>query len=341
MAKLSEAKKAAPAAPPTSDSTGEGDEESFVPAAARRTKKAPAKKKAEPKPRPALDDQLVDLTDVTDTLSILYVGPQGSGKTTDLATMANLGPVIFINSESGLKRKALQRMGVKVENIRMFPRPGQELTFDSLEDLFWSLASRLQDDPGFVVGTCWDSVTDIHKKLLDHVVARAYGKAVEQEKDRERFFIDRADYGVMTEQVRLLIKRFRDLPCHFGISALERREVDDDGKVVYQPAVTPALQNDLVGWVDVVAYTSVHEVDGDEEYRGLFRPIGKYRGKDRYHALPRRLVDPTFERVLGYVNGDIELEDDPVMAAARERRAKERQQETAATTEPDSADSES
>jgi hypothetical protein len=137
--------------------------------------------------------------------------------------------------------------------------------------------------------------------------------------DRERFFIAREDYGVMTEQVRALVRKYRDLPCHFGVSALARREQDDDASVTYQPAITPALQNDLIGWVDVVCWTSVAAVGGVEEFRGLFAPHGKYRGKDRLGAVPKWLVDPTFERVLGYVERKLESKSDAVMVAARKR----------------------
>ncbi len=179
----------------------------------------------------------------------------------------------------------------------------------------------------------WDSVTDIHKKVLDQVVAAGAAKAEAKGKPREPFAIELQDYGVMSEQIGLLLRRFRDLPCHFGVTALERRDTDDDGKVVYRPAVTPALSGALQGWMDMVIVTSVADMSGEDEYRGLSRPVGKYRGKDRFGVLPRYLIDPTFDRVWSYIFEEMKVDDDPVMQAARKLRADLNKKEVAEGTD--------
>jgi hypothetical protein len=262
-------------------------------------------------------------------VNLLYYGDGGTGKTTALAAMANTGRVLVVNAESGVKGRALRARGVDVSNIELFPGPDESVTFDSLEEQWNRVREALNADPEAYVGVLWDSVTEIYKTLLDSVVAKAVVKSERQGKERDRFFIDRADYGVMTEQVRGLVRKYRDLPCHFGVSALTRREQDDDGSVSYQPAVTPALQNDLVGWMGVVCHTSVVLVAGEEEFRGLFRPHGKYRGKDRLQALPKWLVDPTFDRILQYVDEGMDVSEDPVMQAAKDREARAQAQESA------------
>lgn len=285
------------------------------------------------------DRESISLADVTDPVNALYYGPGGTGKTTALAAMANLGRVLFINAESGIKARPLRNLGIKIENIELFPRPGESLDFDVLEDRFWQIKSDLQDDPDSWAGTVWDSLSEIYKLLLDQIVEYQVEKSERTGKSRlrdadpgdliDRFFIDRSDYGVMTEQVRLLVRRFRDLPCHFGISALERREQDDDGMVVYQPAVNPALQNDVFGYMDIVLHTESGVVAGVEEYRGTARAHGKYRGKDRFGALPRMLVTPWFDRIVSYVEDELDVRSDPIMVDAQQRReeVKKRRQE--------------
>ena len=136
-------------------------------------------------------------------------------------------------------------------------------------------------------------------------------------------FTDLSDYGIMTDQLRDLLRKFRDLPCHFGVSALERRDVDEqDSKVKYRPAVTPAVMNDLVGMVDIIGVTSTKEFDdgGEDEFQGLFRLAGKYEGKDRFKAIPKHLVDPMFHRLVAYVNDDLTAETDQIMIDAVARR---------------------
>lgn len=273
------------------------------------------------------------LDETEDYVNGLWMGDQGTGKTTDLMRMANLGPIVVISAEGGVKRIALRKVGVDTEQITVLPSKPEDLTFNWLEDLYWELAAKLQEDPDYIVGVCWDSLTEIVKVLLRNVVDYQLKRAAARGESRiknavpgdilNQSFTDLGDYGVMTDQVRKLLRLYRDLPCHFGVSTLMRRDMDDDGRVVYNPAVTPAVQTDLVGMVDVIAVKQLVELDdgGEDEYQGLFRPAGKYRGKDRFKQLPKHLVDPHFDRVVGYIVGELNLDNDEVMAAAQQRRA--------------------
>lgn len=263
----------------------------------------------------------VGLTDTIDPQNVLYYGDGGTGKTSHMAAMAKLGPVLFVNAEGGLKRRPLQKLGVPVENIQVWPSPGQAITYDGLAELHARLLSDLEKDPTSWAGVCWDSISEIHKMLLESVSRKAFRRAERDGKDRAEFgefFIAVEDYGIMTEQVRRLFRRFRDLPCHFAVSALQRRDKDDDGKVKYGPAVTPALANDIYGWMDLVIYTDVRDIHGHEDYRGQFHPVGKYRAKDRYGVFPAHMPTPSFDRIVDYVEGELDTDTDPVVQHWRE-----------------------
>ncbi len=262
-----------------------------------------------------------NLTDVREPVNALYYGDGGTGKTTALASMANLGKVLLVNSESGIKAKALRQRGVEVENIEVFPGPGEELTFAGLEEQWLRIREELNEDPDAYAGVGWDSVTEIQQALKDTEVQGAVSRANKAGRDRSPWIVDQDNWRAVNEQCRQLIRKYRDLPCHFGLTALTRREQDNDGAVVYLPSVTPGLQNDLLGWMDVVCVTQVALVgdEQEEEFRGLFRPHSKWRGKDRLNALPKWLVDPTFDRVASYVDDELDVEGDPVMQEARKR----------------------
>lgn len=263
----------------------------------------------------------VGLTDVVDPQNVLYYGDGGTGKTSHMAAMAKLGPVLFVNAEGGMKRRPLERLGIPVENIQVWPPPGQPITYDGLSELHAQLLRDLEEDPTSWAGVGWDSLTEIHKMLLESASQKAYRRAVRDGKDRAdfgEFFIAVEDYGVMTEQVRRLFRRFRDLPCHFTVSCLQRRDKDDDGKVKYGPSVTPALATDVFGWMDLVVYTDVRETPAGEDYRGQFHPVGKFRAKDRYGVFPTRLPTPSFDRIVDYVEGDLDVENDPVVEKWRQ-----------------------
>jgi hypothetical protein len=289
-----------------------------------------APKKAAASPR--LLAKARTLSDVPDQLNGLWTGDNGTGKTTAALTMANLGKTLLVNAEGGAKPRALRRRGINTDNIVVLPEDPAELSFAYLKDLAWEIKSDLAKDPTSWVGAVWDSITDIHMRLVRNVVQYQFTRATDRGESRistaspgdmlNEHFIDLSDYGVMTSQMVELIKLWHDIPFHFAVTALLRRDKDDDGKVLYRPAVTPALRNELQGVMDVVCVTTVDEMPdgGADEYRGLFAPAGKYRGKDREGVLPKRLIDPTFERVWDYVTEKLTVDDDPVMQEAKARR---------------------
>lgn len=263
--------------------------------------------------------QTVSVLDQREFINALFYGDGGTGKTTALASLANLGRVLYVDAESGIKRKPLENLGVNVSNIELLTYKEGQLNFRELEDAFWSVKSDLEADPDSWVAMVWDSGTEIYHALLDNIVgqrvskaegiARKGGKVAEVMADR--FFIDRDNYGVMSEQIRFLLRRFRDLPCHFGIAFLERRDQNEKtGEVRIGPAITPGLQSDVIGWHDVVCRTTYDSVA--DVYYGTFRPEGVRQGKDRYGLVPRSMVNPSMTRIVGYIEGSLSEDTDPL-----------------------------
>ena len=284
------------------------------------------------------------LADEEDFINLLMYGNPGSGKTTALAHLANLGPVIFINAEAGLKRVALQRFDIPLENIEVFPAKGQVLSFDTLDALFWEIRDKLDQNPDAYKGVIWDSITEIHKMLLEAVSKKEVEKAIRKaerqgiEPEVDPFFMDRSYYGVMTEQMRQLIRKYRDLPCHVGFSALPRRDLNEKtGDISYGPSLTPALQMDLAGFVDILCHC---EVDDEGLYLGRFREVGIKMAKDRFGVMPPVLVDPSYDRIIQYVNGELKEENDPLQDPIRER-ANRKARRKGRTTNNDQEDDDS
>lgn len=296
------------------------------------TRTAVARKVAAQK-RPKVDPYAaVALDDNTEYLNILYFGQESTGKTTAIAHMANLpgdGDVIIINAEAGVKKNALRRAGVDTSRIKLLPPPGVELTFDYLEGLYFNMKQQLMTDPGCIAGVGFDSGTEISTKLLEDVVARGVKKAEDQGKDRDRFFIDRGDWGIMGTQVKQLLRKFRDLPCHFAMTALERDGLEDsDGTGVKEigPAFNPGLASSVLGYMDLVLRLQAETLPTDDGPVTLIwaatKKTPRVRAKDRENILPPKLCTPTFDRVLAYVNGEMTTAEDPAPAeheVARER----------------------
>ena len=264
---------------------------------------------AKPNPRKLQDN-------ANEPLHTLYYGDGGTGKTSHLCALANIGPVLIVNAEKGVKRRALQRIGIAVDNIEVFPVGDEEITYESLEQEWLRVREALHVDPTAYVGFLWDSMTQIYNILLEH--AKVAGEEWESRTGKKRD--PRNDYGDANDQLRKLTRKAMDLPCHFGASALERRDQDDDGVITYRPSIPPGLMKDTYGWFDLVAHTSLVAVGEHEQYHGLFKPLGKYRGKDREGIMPRTVVSPSFDRVIAYAEESLTATTDPIMLAAQKQK---------------------
>lgn len=260
------------------------------------------------------------LEDVDEFLNLLYWGREGSGKTSDALSAANHGRVLVINAEGGLKKMALRKRGINIDNIQVWPRPGEPVTFEGLEAAMLQVKSDLMDDPQAWFAVIWDSGTELSAAMTgassdDRIAkARRRGATINT---FDRFFTDRGDYGVSGKMLRTLLRLGRDLQCHFIVTALERRDVDEDtSKVAYGPAVPPGLQSDMLGYMDLVLHTK--EADDERDYfRALAKRAGTRRAKDRFDALPKVLVEPTVERVLAYLDESLTEATDPLQEPVR------------------------
>ena len=278
-----------------------------------------------------LDDMgFYSLDTAEDYINALYYGREGTGKTTDAAAMANLPNatrVLIINAEAGTKRRALAQRGIDTSKIVMWPAPGKKVTFAGLEALHRRLLEDLAEDPTSWTGVVFDSLTEVAVTLREQATAKRQDKLDRQMKAYDPDLIDLADYGVMTDQLSRIIRRFRDLPCHFVATALERTH--DDGTV--GPRMTPALADSVAGYVDFVLYVrasqdSVESADdAASEFRALTRQTRTYRAKDRFDVTPRVLANPTFDRLYAYAT-DALTEDTDGQQAEYLVRQTEREQ---------------
>lgn len=300
---------------------GDGSEAAGPAAKKAVAKKTPAKKTVARKATPsatgvvaASDAWFAPLDDTEDFLNVLWYGRPGSTKTTSLATAASSAPegskVLIINAEGGLKVRALRKHGVDTSKIVVFPNPATDDVLDdeNLMRVFLRVQKDLMEDPKswFAVGI--DSITDVGQILVDRAQqARVSRSAVALDPN----FVDRDDYGVSAKIIRKHLRAFRDLPCHFLVTATLRRDVDEDtGKVMYGPAVSPAVSNDLQGYVDIVCMIKAADEDGP--VRGLVRGSKKYAVKDRFEMLPTVMVEPTFDRMHEYMTDAMTEETDPM-----------------------------
>lgn len=271
------------------------------------------------------------LEEDTDYIKWLMYGPEGSGKTTSACRASRFGKILVIRAEGGLKKIALTAQGCNVSNIQVFPKTqGARISKDDLEAVHEQVLSDLQRDPDSWFAVVIDSVSEVVQTLredaTDKRVNKTLGKLRGNAEALAEFdpeFVDRDDYGVMTNQLRRILRRYRDLPCHVVMTALIK--VDDDTKE-NTPNLTPALRADLLGYVDIV---TAHKAD-DDEFRALTRKSDKTKAKDRFGILPKVWAEPNFDRLMSYMAGEFVNGGDDIQDAFEQTMEQRRQAAEAA-----------
>lgn len=258
---------------------------------------------------------------------LLWYGDPGTTKTTSIAAAARLGKVCYIDVDNGLKAKAIRRHDIPLGNIEMMLDPDVPLTWGILEDVHREIAMRLADGEN-IFAVAWDTTTKSQDALLDPAVAESVERSHRKGKvERTEFEIELADRGVVVAQMQKILRRLHRLPCHLLLGAHQRRDQDDDGRVTINPAMSPSVITNFAGWMDAIIHLSTTSFDEDPslmdgvEVVGLTRPEGRFTAKDRFGLLPKRLITPTADRVIGYLNETIVRERDPIQRAAVARRA--------------------
>jgi hypothetical protein len=264
------------------------------------------------------------MSDRKEVINTLYVGSQKHGKTSDMASLANLGPLAYILFDPGLKKRPLNKLGINTDNIEVFQPNG----YDELEEVYWLIAADLQKNPD-AWNVALDSVTEMQGDYLeDSIKARVEKEKKKTSQNAENlnpFWTSRDDYGTWTLQARQLLTKFRDLPCHTAFSVLEKREITGQGAKLV-PLVSPAFRSELLGWVDVIVHKVMAEnplspnPDG-VEFLGIMRSVSMYCGGDRMNMTPRVMANPTMERLVGLLEDTLDLDSDPHQVAYLKRMA--------------------
>lgn len=256
------------------------------------------------------------LEDDDSFVRVCYYGDPGTGKTSDIAGGAHLGRMSIAKAEEGLYARPLRKLGIPAENII----PHAACDFDSLMAHAEVLREQLADDPKSWAAFSIDTMTELANRWLSTEVDRRIDKEMRkispmEEYQKKPFNAERDDYGVITQQSLRVLRAFADLPLHVAYTAHVRRDVDEDtGTVAYGPDVPPKMQSHLLGHVSILVWTRVvgEFDDGRPIHVGQTRGTGKYKSKDRLNALPRTMVNPSLDRVVGYVNGELEEDSDPL-----------------------------
>lgn len=232
-------------------------------------------------------------------LNILVYGRPGVGKTV-LAGTAEDDPrlcrVLVLDIEGGVLSISARGKNLDVTRIR------------SMED-FADVYEYLYEGDHPYQCVVIDSLTEVQKLAMTEIMLAV----ADARPDRDPDIASRQEWGKNIEQVRKLVRYFRDLPIHTVFTCLEQEIQDEStGDMFIRPSLPGKLAGEIGGFVDIVGRLSIRtRRDGEEDEEGTaqitgssthrvlqVQPTGKVDAKDRSDALDPEYVDPTLSMIL-------------------------------------------
>lgn len=226
-----------------------------------------------------------------DAIKMLVYGDPGVGKT---VFSCSGDKTIFVDVEGGSLSVQSRIKSKKVVKKKLE-------TFDEIEDFIRTL---YENGGGKADTLVIDSVTELQKKLMDYIVEshpevkRPYGDGLTV-----------GDWGYNTERMRRFIRMARDLDMNVILTALAMDEKNEvTGAVKTMPKMSSKLAADVCGYVDIVGYLYVDNVETENGVepmrRMLVQPVGAYYAKDRSGMLGTVIDNPTFPEVYDMIFGE-------------------------------------
>jgi phage nucleotide-binding protein len=222
-------------------------------------------------------------------MNILFYGDPGVGKTR-LAGTADSVPemrkVLFVDLEGGTL--TLTHTNPNVDIVRVKNWVEMQAVYDSL------LAGN--HDYSTVV---LDSLTEIQKFNMYNIMK----DLIEFDSDRDPDVPGMREWGKNLEQMRKFVRGFRDLPMHTVFTALMKNDKDKKtGLSQRKPSLSGKLADDIAGFLDIVCYMYIKEVDGEQTRLLLTSATDEIVAKDRTGKLPVVMVNPDMTDLLDLIS---------------------------------------
>lgn len=233
-----------------------------------------------------LKGRITKFEDTPITLNAVYYSESGVGK----STAAGIAPKPFIiNCEGGTTCFLRLKKWMPQLDIEVF----KPENFNEIRDAYAYLKNEKHDRQTVIL----DSLTEIAKMSMDGVLA---DPRRDEKYDPEAPVLQ--DQQKMTNQMRNLVRAFRDLPLNCIFVCLDQERQDQTtGAIKVMPALTPKLAEDVYGYMDVVGYMFVDPETGARKM--LTQNRGKYIAKDRFGRLGAGMIEPTTYHLLNKITG--------------------------------------
>lgn len=217
-------------------------------------------------------------------ISLLLYGEPGAGKTHLIGTAMDhpdTNPMLILDVDGGVTT-IRKRANVDVIQVR---------TMKQLEDVHKELVN---DTSGYYKTVAIDTITELQKLDMRTVMQEQHSKRPDT---TDIYVPSPREWGKSGDRMRMIVRAYRDLPCHTIVSAHLGEEVTDSGKKKVYPSIPGKLKNELAGFFDIVGYLRVvSRKEGNEIVLDRSLQIVNTDGvvaKDRTSSLGSTVVNPS------------------------------------------------
>lgn len=244
--------------------------------------------------------------------SICIYGGPGTGKTTLGASACEveaMSPVLSLNIENGTQSISTLYPDVEVFDVT---------TFKALQSAY----DELYDNSDFEAKTCAgfktvlvDNLTEGQKKGMEHIFADDNtGRMKSSFTDFVMGSWSDGSYNKNSEQMRKLIRAFRELPCYVIMVAWEKDLNKDEKKHLWSPAFSKTFAEEAPGMMNDV-YRYSFDTEGQRSLQT--NRTKDVVAKDRTRLLPTHIQNPSMKLLHDYWTGALVKPDEATQTTTR------------------------
>lgn len=185
-----------------------------------------------------------------------------------------------------------------------------------MKKVYDEIAADCTKSGGYYKSICIDNTSEYQKIDMNEVMVEAKRTANDPSKVNI-YAPSQREWGINGERMRITIRSFRDLPCHFFCMAHMQQREDKVTKInQIWPGMPGQMRHEILGFFQVGGYMTVYTgEDGDTHRQIQFKKTVKVQARDRFQVLPDVMQDdPTIPQIWKIIkdSGAIIREDDPL-----------------------------